>query len=198
MDCSPPGSSVHQISPARILEWVASSFPWGYSWPRDWTNVPCISCTIRRILYHRTTWEASLWSESTKEKWEKNRTSWAVRMAWTNIRICKRNQQVQLNEAKERNSPCGEKGDRAGRNSNKDIFWVTVTLSSSQSILSLPLHQKLTCTLHTCRHTVHHLGSNCVLFVFLGNPRLHHSRPFPCPGWGKKKKNPLFPSCLVA
>ena len=26
MDCSPPGSSVHGISQARILEWVASSF----------------------------------------------------------------------------------------------------------------------------------------------------------------------------
>ena len=34
-------------------------------------------------------------------------------MAWTNIRICKCNQQVQLNEAKERNYPCGEKGDKA-------------------------------------------------------------------------------------
>ena len=26
MDCSPPGSSVHGISQARILEWVAISF----------------------------------------------------------------------------------------------------------------------------------------------------------------------------
>jgi len=26
MDCSPPGSSVHWISQARILEWVAISF----------------------------------------------------------------------------------------------------------------------------------------------------------------------------
>ena len=25
MDCSPPGSSVHEILQARILEWVASS-----------------------------------------------------------------------------------------------------------------------------------------------------------------------------
>ena len=70
--------------------------------------------------------------------------------------------------------------------SNKDIFWVTVTLSSSQSKLPLPLHQKLTCTFHTCRHMVYHLGSNHVLFTFLGNPRLHHCRPVPCPGWGKK------------
>ena len=27
MDCSPPGSSVHEIFPARILEWVAIPFP---------------------------------------------------------------------------------------------------------------------------------------------------------------------------
>ena len=26
VDCSPPGSAVHEISQARILEWVASSF----------------------------------------------------------------------------------------------------------------------------------------------------------------------------
>ena len=27
MDCSPPGSSVHGIYQARILEWIAISFP---------------------------------------------------------------------------------------------------------------------------------------------------------------------------
>ena len=31
MDCSPPGSSVHGILQARILEWVAISFPRGSS-----------------------------------------------------------------------------------------------------------------------------------------------------------------------
>ena len=30
MDCSPPGSSVHGISQARILEWVAISFSRGF------------------------------------------------------------------------------------------------------------------------------------------------------------------------
>ena len=40
VDCTPPGSSVHGISQARILEWVAISFSRGSSWPRDWT---CIS-----------------------------------------------------------------------------------------------------------------------------------------------------------
>ena len=29
MDCSPPGSSVHGILQARILEWVAIPFPRG-------------------------------------------------------------------------------------------------------------------------------------------------------------------------
>ena len=35
--CSPPGSSVHGISQARILEWVAISFSRGSSQPRDQT-----------------------------------------------------------------------------------------------------------------------------------------------------------------
>ena len=39
MDCSPPGSSVHGILQARILEWVAISFPRGSSRPRDRTHV---------------------------------------------------------------------------------------------------------------------------------------------------------------
>ena len=34
MDCSPPGSSVHGTSQARILEWVAISFSRGSSQPR--------------------------------------------------------------------------------------------------------------------------------------------------------------------
>ena len=59
MDFSPPGSSVHGIVLARILEWVAISSSRGFSWPRDWTHVSCIG---RWILYHWATWEASnLW-----------------------------------------------------------------------------------------------------------------------------------------
>ena len=38
MDCSPPGSSVHGILQARILEWVAISFSRGSSRPRDRTQ----------------------------------------------------------------------------------------------------------------------------------------------------------------
>ena len=35
MDCSPPGSSVHGMSQARILEWVTISSSRGSSHPRD-------------------------------------------------------------------------------------------------------------------------------------------------------------------
>ena len=42
-DYSPPGSFVHGISQARILEWVAISFSRRSSWPRDWTWVSCIA-----------------------------------------------------------------------------------------------------------------------------------------------------------
>ena len=42
MDCSPPGSSVHEISQARILEWVAISSSRGSSWPRDQTHISCL------------------------------------------------------------------------------------------------------------------------------------------------------------
>ena len=40
MDCSPPGSSVHGILQARILEWVVISSSRGSSLPR---NLSCIS-----------------------------------------------------------------------------------------------------------------------------------------------------------
>ena len=38
IDCSPPGSSVHGIFQAGILEWVAIPFSRGSSWPRDQTQ----------------------------------------------------------------------------------------------------------------------------------------------------------------
>ena len=43
MDCSPPGSSVHGILQARILEWVAISFSRESSWPRDQTQASRIA-----------------------------------------------------------------------------------------------------------------------------------------------------------
>ena len=43
MDYRLPGSSIHGIFQARVLEWVAISFSRGSSWPRDWTWVFCIA-----------------------------------------------------------------------------------------------------------------------------------------------------------
>ena len=43
MDSSPPGSSVHGILQARILECVAMPFSRGSSQPRDWTCVSCLA-----------------------------------------------------------------------------------------------------------------------------------------------------------
>ena len=43
VDCSPPGSSVHGILQARVLEWVAISFSRGSFQPRDWTQVSRIA-----------------------------------------------------------------------------------------------------------------------------------------------------------
>ena len=52
MNCSPPGSSVHGISQARILVWVAISFSRESSPPRDRTSIPHISCSGSWTLYH--------------------------------------------------------------------------------------------------------------------------------------------------
>ena len=35
MDCSPPGSSVHGVLQARVVQWVAIPFSRRSSWPRD-------------------------------------------------------------------------------------------------------------------------------------------------------------------
>ena len=43
MDCGPPGSSVHGILQARILEWVAIPYSKGSSWPRNQTWVSLIA-----------------------------------------------------------------------------------------------------------------------------------------------------------
>ena len=44
MECNSPGSSVHGISQARILQWVTIPSFRGSSWPRGWTQVSCMSC----------------------------------------------------------------------------------------------------------------------------------------------------------
>ena len=57
-DCSLPGSFLHGIFQARILEWAATPSSRGSSRPRDRT---CMSCIGRWILYHWATWELRTW-----------------------------------------------------------------------------------------------------------------------------------------
>ena len=51
-DHSPPGSSVHGIFQARVLEQVAISYSRGFSQPEDQTCISCVSCIGRWIVYH--------------------------------------------------------------------------------------------------------------------------------------------------
>ena len=55
MNCSPPGSSVHGLLQARVLEWVPMPSSRGSSQPRAWT---CISC-----INHYSTWEVPAHSQ---------------------------------------------------------------------------------------------------------------------------------------
>ena len=50
MGYSPPGSSVHGILQARVLEWVAMPSSRGSSQPRNQTSIFCIG---RHVLYHQ-------------------------------------------------------------------------------------------------------------------------------------------------
>ena len=61
MDCSPLGSSLHQILQARIPEWVAMSSPRGSSQPRDQTPVSHVSCICRKVIYHRYSQIHNIW-----------------------------------------------------------------------------------------------------------------------------------------
>ena len=59
-DCSRPGSSVHRIFQARILEWVAISCSKGSSQSRDWTFVSWVSWIAGRLFTHQGNREAQL------------------------------------------------------------------------------------------------------------------------------------------
>ena len=81
MDYSPPGSSVHGVLQARILEWVATPSSRASSRPRDRIRISYVSCTGRWVLYHWATWEgiASFWKcrSSPDDQLVASSTAWA-------------------------------------------------------------------------------------------------------------------------
>ena len=83
MDCSPPGSSVHGIFQARILEWVAIPFSRGSSWPRNQTWVSWVSCIGMWILYHCATWETQL--VTIKSAMEETELVYSVLWCWRRL-----------------------------------------------------------------------------------------------------------------
>ena len=52
VDCCLPGSSVHGVFQARILEWVSMPSSKESSWPRDQTHITYVSCLGKQVLYH--------------------------------------------------------------------------------------------------------------------------------------------------
>ena len=50
VDYSPPGSSVHGISQAWILEWVSISSSSDSSWPGDQTSDSCVSFIVGKLF----------------------------------------------------------------------------------------------------------------------------------------------------
>ena len=78
MDDSLLGSSVHGISQARILAYIAISFSRGSSQTRDWTRVSCIG---RKVFYLWATREAHLRILLTSEM-EKEMATHSSTLAW--------------------------------------------------------------------------------------------------------------------
>jgi len=70
MDCSPPGSCLHGILQARILEWVAIPFSRGSSWPRDRTQVSCIAGGFFTVWATGESWRHyTEWNKSEKDQY---------------------------------------------------------------------------------------------------------------------------------
>ena len=68
-DCSPPGSSVHEILLARILKWVSISFSRGSSQLRDWTQVSWISGRFFIIWVNRRIGKPGVLQSMESQSW---------------------------------------------------------------------------------------------------------------------------------
>ena len=72
LDCRLPSSSVHGILQARMLEWIAIPFSRASSWPRDGTQVSCITSKL-----------FSVWGSTIEEI--KTKCYWAPKSSWVKL-----------------------------------------------------------------------------------------------------------------
>ena len=79
MDCSPPGSSVHGIFQARILEWVTISLSRGSSWPRDQT----LSLAFPALV----SWFFTSWATGEVHDLEQNLSMWNFSVIMWRVRM---------------------------------------------------------------------------------------------------------------
>ena len=102
MDGSPPGSSVHVIFQARILEWIAMSFSRGSSWPRVQTQISCIAGRLFTVWATKEAlgkelqmnnsplillpWSCSLRSAASRQKY--TQWGWSISLAVTHLHFC--------------------------------------------------------------------------------------------------------------
>ena len=56
MEFGMPKSSVYEIFPSRVLDWVAISYSKVSSQPQDQTHISYIFWILRQILYPCATW----------------------------------------------------------------------------------------------------------------------------------------------
>ena len=87
MDCSPSVSSVHRILQVRMLEWVASPFSRGSSWPRDQTWVSLIAgrfftiwATREALTVHEVTRSCTWFSMCASTSAEKKPNAWLTKI----------------------------------------------------------------------------------------------------------------------
>ena len=75
MDCSPPGSSVHGIFQARVLEWIAIAF----SALSTYLRINALSWTIKKAEHQRIdAFELWCWRRFLRVPWTARRANQSV------------------------------------------------------------------------------------------------------------------------
>ena len=117
MDCSPPGSLVHGIFQAWILEWVAISFSRGSPQPRDRTQV---SRVVGRSF--------TIWATSHKKEWLRRTNT-----VWSHLHVESKNQSKQRKKTKQKQTHREQTGNfqmgvRSGWNKWKGLRFINLHL----------------------------------------------------------------------